>query len=161
MKYIARKRHSKPCDLCEEPIIVGDRVKSWCWTSEDGPGNGTYGGICRVHATCDKIASDESIYDEHLSSFEATDEDQHQNGGEENKTRLVDMAAKSLAEDRATRGPCVDPESLLRSLRNVAAYVRTKSHGTKRTINDVDAGHLLRFCDEVGVSPTGSVLRET
>lgn len=46
-------------------------------------------------------------------------------------------------------------DELILALRNVMAYTRRALH--RGTINEEDAGHLLRFCAEVGVKP--SILR--
>jgi hypothetical protein len=71
--YIAKSPHKWPCDLCGSAILVGDRVKPWCWTSEDGPGEG-YGGICRTHVTCYAIGEREQLMVEALVAFEDEDE---------------------------------------------------------------------------------------
>ena len=81
--YVAKSPHKWPCDLCGDKILPGDRVAMWCWRGEDPPGNGCFGGISRVHTTCDAIASREDLYDESLTQFSDADECRHdQIGGD-------------------------------------------------------------------------------
>lgn len=109
--YIAKSPHKRPCDLCGSAILVGDRVKPWCWTSEDGPGDG-YGGICRTHVTCYTIGAREELMVEALVDFEDADEARWNNSDAgaavgdsipDDQYLLSIEAAAALAADRLAR----------------------------------------------------------
>jgi len=106
MKYVAKKDHQKPCDYCGHPILIGDRCKKWCWTNEEweGPGaRGPYGGICRAHMSCEKIARREHLGEDRFNTgclFEGADEDRYNNRDGENPTALADEAFTALMAAR-------------------------------------------------------------
>lgn len=73
--YVAKTPHKRPCVLCGDTIIPGDRVSQWSWVNEDFKKKGDgFGGITRVHASCDRIARREELYDDFLTPFEEADE---------------------------------------------------------------------------------------
>jgi len=48
--YAAKRAHKKPCDLCGEPIVIGDPCIRWTYMDDYAPSR------VRVHAACEKEA---------------------------------------------------------------------------------------------------------
>lgn len=55
--YIARRVHTRPCDLCGEPILIGQKCLRWVWF-DDTPLN------VRVHVECQDEAVRFKWYDD-------------------------------------------------------------------------------------------------
>jgi len=62
--YTAKRRHTHLCDLCGEPIVVGDACKTWAYADGDRAGRVT------VHAACDDEAKN---YDWYTDEYWAID----------------------------------------------------------------------------------------
>ncbi len=55
--YIAKGPHKRTCDLCNDPILPGDKVATWCWVAEEIQDS----NIMRVHDTCNTIYEREGM----------------------------------------------------------------------------------------------------
>ena len=102
--YVAKTEHKRPCDLCGDVVLPGDRVVMWAYVGEDGPGPGS--NIIRCHATCSAIQHREELDEWTLGRAFYRDVFEYGLVGLDDPkrwepTKLVTEAAEALAAARA------------------------------------------------------------